>query len=583
MSVVRKMPLEMLSKLHQDTVSEGSVEKYSEFMDSFRDITATFSEENISPISALDQMEDFSEEVILKFLNNDIKLELSEDEGVTEHGNGYCSLIVNASGKIIEANPAALSIYDFKIGITLEDNGIECFGGLGFKTQLADVLRSENEDQDFKILQVSINESSALSTLAVKPFKNQKYGGQCFLIIFLTQPNTYNAVKLIATKFELTEAETQISIALIAGQSLKEIAAQRERSYKTIRNQFQQILDKTNCNSQHMYIRLVNDLTFLLLKEEKVAEETAAKPLIAEDLIRIVEIPRPNGRIVEVLTCGDEHGTPLMCFPALFGHGITTEIAQSFIEKKVYFISVARPGYGRTSKALDGQSYTDCLVKDIKAIFASLEIEPCVLAGRASAAPSVYNILATIPQYFKGGLVIGGVVPRKYFNNKSVKSKWTESVMAVQTFSKPISRLLLATGHRLLLKSDPVAFLEKMYRHSATDSAAFKKGNTAELIRQSCIDATVQGIDAGVQDMVESFEEWDAILSDIQLPVNICHGTFDANVPFKAVEEFHTNRKANYTLTEFVGGGGQLFYSHTDELIDQFYKIDRSSNVVSLP
>jgi pimeloyl-ACP methyl ester carboxylesterase/DNA-binding CsgD family transcriptional regulator len=558
---------ESLADLHEESWSRSDLKKYDSFMETFRDLIGTYDSQDFMNSSEIGRLETYSENAIKGVLNNDGPSGTSLfSKGAGDEAD-YCSIITDKNGTILEANSAVNRQYNIQVRKTLEQNKIECFGGLSFAKQFSDILRDSSLNPEFRILQVTINESEVLSTLAVKPISHAKSLETYFLVVFLTPPNTYLAAELVAKKFGLSNTETQISAAIIAGQTLREISELRGRSYKTIRNQFQQILEKTNTNSHQMFMRLINDLTFLLLQEKKIQQAEAIKG------VREIEVPRPRGRIVEVQICGDEHGTPLVSLPALFGHGITDYLSKMFYDRGVFYISISRPGYGKTSKTPRDQTVEECILRDFNAVMNVLEIDECVIMGRAASSQSVYNLLIANPNKFIGAMILGGMVPRKYFVNKTIKSKWTEAVMAVSSLSKPISRLLLATGHRLLLGSDPVRFLDKMYSNSPSDCAVFRKGNTAETIRQSCIDATVQGIDAGVHDMVDGFKDWDDDLAKITVPVTLLHGIDDGNIPLSAVREFANFHSNRMKLIEFNPGGGQLFYSHMSEILDVFLNL----------
>jgi pimeloyl-ACP methyl ester carboxylesterase/DNA-binding CsgD family transcriptional regulator len=548
-------------------LSNNDLEEYDAFMSSFRELISRFGDTNAISGYEVTELGHFSENAIKSFLKNDpLQYEIKTLNNTATEAE-FCSIITDRFGTVIEANLVATELYKIVLGNTLEDNFIEIFGGSSFQRKFSEIEIENKSTSGFNILQASVNRSQILSTLAVKLITHKNSKEPFFLIVFLTPPNMAAAVNLISSKFRLSEAETYITASLIDGMTLREIAVKRSRSYKTIRNQLQQVLEKTNSNSQKTLMKLVSDLTFLLLEERRLLENIPHKNS------KTIEIPRPQGRKVEVLLCGDEFGIPIVSLPALFGHGITDELVQSFILNKVFYVSVSRPGYGTTSKPPKGQSLDDCTARDMIAVLEALEISKCIIMGRAASSQSVYNMLLRIPDRFLAAIILGGMVPRKYFLDKTIKSKWTEAVMAVSTFSKPISRLLLATGHRLFLSSNPITFLDRMYADSKTDCAAFRQGDTAEVIRQSCVNATYQGIDAGVQDMVDGFKDWDNSVETITVPVKLLHGLDDGNIPIDAVREFAARHKKQFSLQEFSPGGGQLLYSHTDEILEIINKL----------
>lgn len=76
-------------------------------------------------------------------------------------------------------------------------------------------------------------------------------------------------LKLLADRSKLTEAEVRVLEYFARGADLRQIAATRQRSYTTIRNQFQAILEKTGCQSQTDLLRVLLGLSYLLTENAR--------------------------------------------------------------------------------------------------------------------------------------------------------------------------------------------------------------------------------------------------------------------------------------------------------------------------
>lgn len=72
------------------------------------------------------------------------------------------------------------------------------------------------------------------------------------------------ALKLLSDRVKLTDTELSVLECFACGAGLRQIAASRQRSYTTIRNQFQAILEKTGCQSQTDLLRILLGLSYLL-------------------------------------------------------------------------------------------------------------------------------------------------------------------------------------------------------------------------------------------------------------------------------------------------------------------------------
>lgn len=76
--------------------------------------------------------------------------------------------------------------------------------------------------------------------------------GLCLLTIEdLTSAATPTVdARLLAAAFNLTQAEASVSVDVAEGRGLRDVAAKRNVSYQTVRNQAKSIFNKTGCSSQ---------------------------------------------------------------------------------------------------------------------------------------------------------------------------------------------------------------------------------------------------------------------------------------------------------------------------------------------
>jgi pimeloyl-ACP methyl ester carboxylesterase len=346
------------------------------------------------------------------------------------------------------------------------------------------------------------------------------------------------------------------------GVPLREIAAIRARSYATIRNQFQSILDKTGCDSQTALFRL--SFSFLQLAQQTGLNVNPALQTDGREML----LPRPKGRVVALRLNGDEMGQPLLNFGSLFGHGVTPQIDDKLRDRGILLISVSRPGFGATSPPHQTQDLYDCLAGDVRATLDSLEIDACPAIARASAARPFYNLIARLPDRISKAVLINGMIPRNYIANKSVASQWTQALMKASIMSFPIAKLILATGSSLLKRSEGATFLTKMYQDSAEDRAALRAPEVVLSIRRGVERSARQGLMASAEDIVGAFQDWSDDLQHVTSQVTVYHGRDDPNVPIAGVREFVRDNPKQLKLVEEVKGGGQLCFSHIDRILD---------------
>ncbi|WP_298435257.1 hypothetical protein [uncultured Jannaschia sp.] len=472
--------------------------------------------------------------------------------------------IITASGLICEANAAAETHDGLTVGRTLADCGIEPVGTRVFKA----LSQSPEADapRRHQIAQIHTGSDGGVRTVFLSPQPVAPGTDPRWLMILSPPPVPIEAFALITDAFGLSETETAIAGAFVRGQSLRQIADQRGRSYATIRNQFQAVLEKTDCATQVDLVQLATSLS-LMQGAVRSFEGRAAAPARIDAADTPLCLPRPGGRRLEVRIDGDPGGRPVLNLFSLFGPGVTPAIAGKLRARNICLVSPWRPGFGGTDRPRASEDWNACFASDVRTLLDSLEIKRCAVLARASASQSFYELALRLPDRIASGTVVNGLVPRRYIAGKRAASRWTTTLMSASFVSYPVARMILAAGEKLLRRSDTVSFLQKMYDHSDSDRAALGDPDVAASILNGVSDVVRQGLDAGVNDIVSGFAAWMTDLGALDVPITLYHGRDDPNVPFASVAEFARDNGHCMALVP-EDGGGQLCFSHIDKVLD---------------
>lgn len=536
-----------------------SLDGYSAFLESVQSETADASSLDFQDSEYFSDFEDYAASAVQNFLETEIPLENTNKAHAL--GKHDCAAITcTLDGYIRQVNQQARIDFDLSGNRTLEQCGISLFE----ETDTSALLETLSVDSHsrFHIKQARIIETDVFITAAIALISDAKGAEPLFLVLFISPPDATLVTKVLAEKFGFTTSEADVARAFLDGIPLREIAELRKRSYTTIRNQFQSVLDKSGCSSQTALFRL--SFSLLQLSEQIKSNEPSAQPTKT----RIVTLPRPKGRVVELAMCGDAKGQAVLSFPSLFGHGITAEIEEILHKRGVLLISVMRPGFGGTSPIPQGEALFDVTAGDVAAVLNSLEIEHCPFIARASAARPFYNVLSRLPDRFSTATITNGLIPRNYIAGKTIASKWTSALMSVSVLSFPIAKLILGTGNRLLMRSKDGSFLKKMYQESASDCTVLDDPDIVSSIKNGVREVTKQGLNSGVDEIVDGFQDWSNELLNIQTKVTLYHGFDDPNVPISGVADFAKDHAEILTLVTENKGGGQLSYSHFSHILD---------------
>lgn len=471
------------------------------------------------------------------------------------------ALICQEDGLVISSNTQAAKNHAITSGMLLSHLDIRLVNGEALDQHFKSVWK-QPMSSPLSLLQCCYKDDAAVFPIAIIQLNKQEFTAPMALLIFLDSGCNSESMALFAIKFGLTKAESDIVSAFSQGISLKEIATSRSRSYTTIRNQFQSILEKTGCPNQSDLLRMLLGVSYLFSLTEMIA------PKEQRTIGRKVQVMRPHGRFVDVNLYGKPDGKPFIVLPSLFGMPVTREIEAELKARSLLMIGIWRPGFSETTKPHENDSLYQCLADDVVAVLDSIEIRQCPLLGRASAARAVFNLASLIPERISSACVVNSLVPLPYISRNKILSKWTRSLISAIQFTPALATLILETGRRLMFREGAKQFAEKMYKNSRSDLSAITREGVAESLHSGVDSCAFQGFEAPVEDMLDGFTDWSDDVRRSKLKITLLQGTDDPNVSIKASRDFAKDFPDKVELVEFEDGGGLLNFSHTNEILN---------------
>jgi len=556
----RKPRLETLAK---DELSTGEFEA---FLTEWRTFADAVPEEAFdSEISAAEKLIATIEKKTEKALHR--LVEITEQGGDHFQPNSQflgfsCgAVLVDRSGTIIQANDQAARQFDIEDQTTLDQLNWSLSDGGPLVDALKPDRKKSPDGTNFSLIRAQEIETEHDLNLAILHLGPNKGHSTQVLIVIVDAPWTDSTSQLVGAKFGLTAAESNIASDFAQGSSLRAIADLRGKSYATVRNQFQSVLEKTGCANQVELLRMLLGTSHLLAQLETLM------PPARDQHSRDINIVRPGQRFVEAKLIGDLSGHPFLFVPSVFGHSITPAIEKLLVEQKLLMVSVVRPGFGGTSPPSKDQTEDQCFASDVTAILDNMGIEQCPIMGRASAARSVFNLLSDLPERLTSGYLVNAVVPGKYVKRDSIRSKWTQSLFSAANLAPGVASLILGAGGRILLRTGTERFIRRMYANSPADQEIVGDPEVAKSIREGVIMTIQQGPETGIRDMIRSFGDWSKEADRVNAPITMIHGTKDPHVPIDGVRSFVAAAPRKRRLLE-IAAGGLLNYSHAERLFD---------------
>ena len=472
------------------------------------------------------------------------------------------AVISDANGTILEANSNALENEKFAIGTNLQDLGLlfsDLKANSSQQKESVDELGSENTLTLVKVEQLD----PAIQNFAVRKLDPDSDGRINYLVICLKADFATRAIQLLGQKFNLTNTELEISKSVFEGRTLKSISEARGRSYKTIRNQFQGVLEKTECRSDIEFIRFVNGLGQI------VSPKTNNVAMLPQLDCQKLQFPRTNGRKTELVIFGAEGGKPIFCLPGFFGHTITKKMIDQAKRANVQILSISRPDHGGTSGPPTEDDICDCLIGDVKLVLTSLELKNVDIVARGSAVHAGYLLALFVPDIIKSLTIVSGNLSRSYYSNKSIPSVWTRAVLAVPFASRAVFRSIFRVAVKLVNTEKPTKLFQNIHKNSKSDVKYFQNAENAQYFLQSVLSNIENGIEGCVRDMVLAASEWADLLNNLTIPVKLLHGTEDGSTPIEVVREFAADFPEFLTLKEIPGAGWQLYNSHFEVVVSE--------------
>jgi pimeloyl-ACP methyl ester carboxylesterase/DNA-binding CsgD family transcriptional regulator len=204
--------------------------------------------------------------------------------------------------------------------------------------------------------------------------------GSASAALFIAQDDATERLQhVVQASFGLTSAESELTIRLAQGLTLKESARDLEISIHTARNHLQSVFDKSGINRQSDLVLVVTQLSVILAGtgEEPTRPREPRRSPSRHFLIL------PDGRRLAYRTYGSPHGAPCLYLHETLGCSSlppgTDELAA---EQGLFLIAPERPGFGFSD--IDAAYSFDSVSADLAHLLDHLHIEQCTPLGYLS-------------------------------------------------------------------------------------------------------------------------------------------------------------------------------------------------------
>lgn len=378
-----------------------------------------------------------------------------------------------------------------------------------------------------------------------------------FLIIFSDISETNEVWGMIAEKYRLTQAETQVLALLAKGMKAEEIAARREVSINTIRAHIRGLLEKSGSKTQG---DLVRSSVFLVSQVQSLSVVSQALyPAESAPEARESRLILPSGRMISYREFGAPNGRPVLYLHGMMaGPDLPENVKTEALRNGLRILAPSRPGFGKTDTIpAEGMELIRQSCRDLLAFIDALSLDRVFVIGNLSAVGIAMNFADRFPDRCVGVLNAGysGVVTEELIEGMSTMSR-----AFARTYQKSRTAIRFLT-RAAIASVDFLGAHRMMQRHlgaSPADLAYCERTGCLDMMAEGLKHAIAQGGDAFIKDGYLAVTDWSGVIASLKDRVTISAvvGERDRIVPH-ALARSRLAELPHYDV-EFVEDAGQL-------------------------
>ncbi|MEC7256647.1 MAG: alpha/beta fold hydrolase, partial [Pseudomonadota bacterium] len=423
-------------------------------------------------------------------------------------------------------------------------------------SELGDQVANWPEGQTVAFAQTP-DASTAIVTRLPAAFGDDIGAQRSFLVIFSDISETNDVWAMIAEKYGLTQAETQVLILLAQGRKAEEIAGLRDVSINTIRAHIRGLLEKSNSPTQADLVRssvfLISQVQSLnIVSQALYPAESAPEP-------RESRLILPSGRMISYREYGARDGRPVLYLHGMMaGPDLPETVKAEARRHGLRILAPSRPGFGKTDTIpAEGIELVRQSCRDLLAFIDTLSLNRVFVIGNLSAVGIAVNFADRFPDRCAGVLNAGysGIVTDDFIAGMSTMSRaFARTYQRSRTAIRFLTRAAIASVD--FLGADRM-----MQRHlgaSPVDLAYCERVGCLDMMAEGLRHAIAQGGDAFIKDGYLAVSDWSATIVALQgrVTVSALLGVEDKIAPHALIRENLTDLP-HYNV-EYIEDAGQL-------------------------
>lgn len=370
-----------------------------------------------------------------------------------------------------------------------------------------------------------------------------------------------NLSAMIRDAFQLTNAEIDVVRALAEGKSIREISAERMRSFETIRSQVRSILSKTETRSQTELIRITLSL-MEVVSSTKPAGRITSNSKDALKPNNYLSLTMPGNRRYDYVEFGAKNGRPVLFLPIDYGlirWPVSAERAAK--ELNIRVISPIRAGFGHSGELPDTKDYCGDTARDLNRLLEHLGIKRTAIIALGADLRFAMRLAVEFPEKVTGILGCSGALPVTTALQYERMDKWQRFILANARYAPKILPFLVKGGFSLARRIGRESFFNSVNEGSPADIRTFADPEVREAIlmgSEICLSDWHTAHLAFARECIDSETNWAATVRSCRAPVRLLQGAEDPQTPAVTVRELAL--EFPHLDIEIIEDAGQLLF-----------------------
>jgi pimeloyl-ACP methyl ester carboxylesterase/DNA-binding CsgD family transcriptional regulator len=482
------------------------------------------------------------------------------------------AFLVNRNLGFVEVNDAAKTLFSINRESALSDLPIDKNDLPKLEAEISRVIRSNTSNP--VVYRV---ENSGTGRSIVFQFQKICPDDGPPVVVAITSeinwPTEFDA--LLKSAFDLTATEAGIMRALAESQSLREIAASRDRSVETVRAQLRSVLSKTETHTQAELVRLTFSMMDIASYTMDAATriETRSTGFETLETRPFRQVTLRDGRIMEYLVLGDPAGRPVVFLPQDYGLVRWPASAEAKARRDgIRVISIVRAGYGNSSPLPKKAHVGNTVAGDIADLLTDLGIEECPFLTLGPDSYHAFRFHDNFPNRVSAIIACAGTFPLENAEQYERMHKWHRFILAGARYTPHLLPFMVKAGFLLARKLGKRGFIHAIFGESDADVATFENSEVFEAIvcgSEVCLSDTFTAhkmFSAEVIDQEGS--NWGHLIhaASAAIPVHYINGEHDPQVPIETLREMQ-QQYSDIRYTVYDDGGQLIFFLKWNDVL----------------